>query len=188
MLCAITSARIIPSRPTQCACDPPARWCSPHGRTMGDEGGDAGGGGGEGHGEGEGAAAVATGEIVTVVTVAMAVGISFTLHLLEVGIRRFKYSTLMLKMIFRETMIVGVVSAVLYGMERTDTSIEHDQVALSCTVHTALPPSTACQNSHGLVPLPLRSQELFEEVHMTMYCMCLICTFAATRVFPAAAC
>ena len=107
--------------------------CSPHGRTMGDEGGDAGGGGGEGHGEGEGAAAVATGEIVTVVTVAMAVGISFTLHLLEVGIRRFKYSTLMLKMIFRETMIVGVVSAVLYGMERTDTSIEHDQVALSCT-------------------------------------------------------
>lgn len=83
---------------------------------------------GAGSGSGEGEAGVTTGEIITVVTVAMAVTLSFLLDALERAIRRFKYSTLMLKMMFRETMIVGLVSGILYTLERTDNGIVHDQV------------------------------------------------------------
>jgi len=88
----------------------------------------SGAGSESGSGAGEHVASVTESEIVTVVTVAMAVALSFSLNVLERGIKRFKYSTVMLKMIFRETMIVGIVSAFMYGLERTDNQIEHDQV------------------------------------------------------------
>ena len=108
-------------------------------------GSGVGSGSGSGSGSGEGEGSVTTGEVITVFTVAMAVTISFVLDALERAIRRFKYSSLMLKMMFRETMIVGLVSGILYTLERTDNPIAHDQVGPFASAQTVpLVPGNVC--------------------------------------------